>query len=75
MKQIFILLLSLLNTKINFSFKKKDGFISLLELKKIGTLLPILDSSPDELTAAFNEADTNKDGKISMDGKTISNLL
>jgi len=70
MKQIFNFHLGFL-----FLFLKKDGFIEFLEFEKLGKTVAIFDSNPDDLIEAFNAADANKDGKISLDGKTISDSL
>ena len=50
----------------------KDGFISFDEFQNAKDLLPGL---PPELKEAFDEADTDKDGKLSLQGKTLSSTI
>lgn len=49
--------------------KDRDGQINFAEFQTITSLSPGLGSDLEELKGAFDEADSNKDGKLSLDGK------
>ena len=53
----------------------KDGFISFDEFQNAKNLLVDLPILPSELKEAFDKADTDKDGKLSLQGKSLSSKV